>query len=61
MMKLAVIKKSYTNIPMAEEYANGHKICIDNGVFYTGFTVLYDLDEMKAIQIFDRNKEWEWS
>lgn len=40
--------------PEAHIYCNGHKINIDNGVFYTGGTVLYDLDEMKAIQLFDR-------
>lgn len=47
--------------PEARVYCNGHKIDIDNGAFFTKATVLYDLDEMKAIQIFDRNKEWEWS
>lgn len=40
--------------PEARVYCEGHKIDIDNGVFYTGGTVLYDLDEMKAIQLFDR-------
>ena len=40
--------------PEARIYCEGHKIDIDNGVFYTGSTVLYDLDEMKAIPIFDR-------
>ena len=40
--------------PEARIYCKGHKIDIDNGVFYTGNTVLYDLDEMKAIPIFDR-------
>ena len=40
--------------PEARTYCDGHKICIDNGVFYTGATVLYDLDEMKAIPLFDR-------
>ena len=49
------------NNPEARSYCGGHKIDIDNGVFFTKATVLYDLDEMKAIQIFDRNKEWEWS
>ena len=42
------------NSPEARIYCKGHKIDIDNGVFYTGNTVLYDLDEMKAIPIFDR-------
>ncbi len=41
--------------PIAFEYCDGHKIDIDNGVFYTGHTVLYDLDEMKAIPLFDKN------
>lgn len=41
--------------PEAITYCNGHKICIDNGVFYTNATVLYDLDEMKAIPIYDRS------
>ena len=40
--------------PEAKIYCNGHKIDIDNGVFYTGATVLYDLDEMKAIPLFDK-------
>jgi len=40
--------------PEARIYCDGHKIDIDNGVFYTGATVLYDLDEMKAIPLFDR-------
>ena len=46
-------KWSETN-PEAHEYCFGHKIDIDNGVFYTGATVLYDLDEMTVIQLFDR-------
>ena len=41
-------------IPEARSYCNGHKICIDNGAFYSNATVLYDLDEMCAIPIFDR-------
>ena len=41
--------------PEAFVYCDGHKIDIDNGVFYTGYTVLYDLDEMKAIPLFDKN------
>ena len=41
-------------VPEARVYCDGHKICIDNGAFYTGATVLYDLDEMTAIPIFDR-------
>ena len=45
--------------PEARSYCNGHKICIDNGAFYSGATVLYDLDEMTAIQIFDRTFEGE--
>lgn len=40
--------------PEARVYCNGHKINIDNAVFYNGSTVLYDLDEMKAIPLFDR-------
>lgn len=46
--------------PEARSYCGGHKIDIDNGVFFTKGTVLYDLDEMKAIQLFDNNKKWEW-
>ena len=49
--------------PEARVYCNGHKINIDNGVFYTGATVLYDLDEMKAIPLYDekfKNGEWEY-
>lgn len=44
-----------TEKPEAHVYCNGHKIDIDNGAFYTGVTVLYDLDEMKAIPVYDRN------
>lgn len=40
--------------PEAAIYCNGHKIDIDNGAFYTGATVLYDLDEMNFIPIYDR-------
>lgn len=43
------------NHPEARKYCNGHKINIDNAVFYTGGTVLYDLDEMEAIPLFDKN------
>ena len=50
---------NYKN-PEARVYCNGHKIDIDNGVFFTKATVLYDLDEMKAIQLFDNNEKWEW-
>ena len=47
--------KSYDcKYPEARVYCHGHKINIDNGVFYTGATVLYDLDEMKAISLFDK-------
>lgn len=42
------------NNPEARVYCDGHKICIDNGAFYSNATVLYDLDEMCAIPIFDR-------
>lgn len=42
--------------PEARSYCGGHKIDIDNGVFFTKSTVLYDLDEMKAIQLFDNNE-----
>lgn len=45
--------------PEAHVYCNGHKIDIDNGVFYTKATVIYDLDEMKAIPLFDRHVEQE--
>ena len=48
-----------TGCPAAISYCNGHKICIDNGVFYTKATILYDLDEMTAIPLYDRtNFEW---
>lgn len=42
--------------PEAKEYCNGHKIDIDNGVFYTNQTVLYDLDEMKAIPLYSKGE-----
>lgn len=49
----------YVGQPEARSYCNEHKICIDNGVFYTKSTVLYDLDEMIAIPIYsDVNFEW---
>ena len=41
--------------PEARIYCNGHKIDIDNGVFYTGKTILYDLDDMIAIPLEDKN------
>ncbi len=46
-------------VPEAKVYCNGHKICIDNGVFMTKSTVLYDLDEMTVIPLFD-NSNWEF-
>ena len=55
-----VTRKTYDPTkPQAKSYCNGHKINIDNGVFYTGYTVLYDLDEMVAIPLKDEefNKE----
>ncbi len=48
------IKPWNEKVPEARAYCDGHKICIDNGAFYTGATVLFDLDEMTAIPIFDR-------
>lgn len=45
--------------PEARKYCNGHKICLDNGVFYTKSTVLYDLDEMETIPIYS-NSDFEW-
>lgn len=45
-----------TKGPEAKEYCNGHKIDIDNGVFYTNQTVLYDLDEMKAIPLYSKGE-----
>lgn len=47
--------------PEAREYCDGHKINIDNGVFYTGATVLYDLDEMVAIPLKDQKFKEGWS
>ena len=44
------------NNPEARSYCGGHKIDIDNGVFFTKSTVLYDLDEMKTIQLFDNSE-----
>lgn len=44
-----------TTAPEVKTYCDGHKINIDNGVFFTGYTVLYDLDEMKTIPLFDKN------
>ena len=41
--------------PEARMYCNSHKIDIDNGVFYTGKTILYDLDDMIAIPLVDNN------
>lgn len=48
------VKRVDITKPSVCEYCNGHKINIDNGVFYTGFTVLYDLDEMQPIPLYDR-------
>ena len=53
--KLSYKEEYNSTKPQAKIYCNGHKIDIDNGVFYTGATVLYDLDEMKAIPIYDKN------
>lgn len=47
------IKSWNENNPEVRMYCHGHKYNIDNGVFYSGGTVLYDLDEMEYIQIFD--------
>lgn len=52
-------KSYYVGQPEARSYCNGHKICIDNGVFYTKSTVLYDLDEMVAIPLYS-NSDFEW-
>ena len=41
--------------PVAYSYCGGHKIDIDNGVFYTNATVIYDLDEMVAIPLYDQS------
>lgn len=41
--------------PCAYVYCHGHKINIDNGVFYTGYTVLYDLDEHTVTLLYDEN------
>lgn len=43
--------------PEVKKYANGHKWNIDNGVFYTGKTVLVDLDSGEVIEITDDNFE----
>ena len=53
------IEKYDKQKPQAKIYCNGHKINIDNGVFYTGNTVLYDLDEMIAIPLKDKNFDEE--
>ena len=55
LRKLSYKEEYNSTKPQAKIYCNGHKIDIDNGVFYTGATVLYDLDEMTAIPIYDKN------
>lgn len=46
--------------PEARAYANGHKIDIDNGVFYTGYTVLFDLDTLEPLVLKDRKfAKWQ--
>ena len=53
------VKPFELGFPEARVYCDGHKIDIDNGVFYTKSTVLYDLDEMVAIPIYS-NANFEW-
>lgn len=55
-----VVKSHDVDCPTAYTYCNGHKIDIDNGVFFTKAAILYDLDEMKSIQLFDNNTDWMW-
>ena len=55
-----VVKSHDIDCPIAYTYCNGHKIDIDNGVFFTKAAILYDLDEMKSIQLFDNNTDWMW-
>lgn len=50
--------------PTAFIYCDGHKIDIDNGSFYSGFTVLFNLDDFTYTPIYDDNieeirKNWE--
>ncbi len=46
-------------LPMAFSYCNGHKINIDNGVFYTNCTVLLNLDTLEVINLFSNSQEVE--
>ena len=41
--------------PVTYSYSGGHKIDIDNGVFYTNSTIIYDLDEMITIPLYDKS------
>lgn len=49
----------YKHEPMAYRYCEGHKINIDNGVFYTGYTVILDLDTFEAIPLYDKSGKVE--
>ena len=42
--------------PLAMCYCDGHKICIDNGVFFTKSMVMYDLDNMRGISFYCRER-----
>ena len=45
--------------PRAFTYCNGHKICIDNASFYTGQTVLLNLDTFEVIPFQIPGGDWE--
>lgn len=45
--------------PQILKYCEGHKINIDNGVFYTGYTVLLDLDTFDVYPLYDRSGKLE--
>lgn len=40
---------------IAADYCGGHKINIDNGVFFTGCAVLLDLDTLNEIILYDKS------
>lgn len=45
--------------PGAIWYANNHKVCIDNGCFYTGFTCLLDLDTFDEHIFMTADSRWD--
>ena len=48
-------QKENSKYQIAADYCGGHKINIDNGVFFTGCAVLLDLDTLDEIILYDKS------